>query len=142
MYWGEDASTTNYAINLPLDQVVLYSNNVNVASGNAEIMNAATAFRHRTLPFVWVGDGGFTSNDAGTSNIICPFKLATKTIKGTTFSNYPTYKPNYGAGTISGMSSTFQVYNAVLQLMLWHGVFRQQKSIRGLRNKKRSIIRV
>lgn len=113
LYWGEDASTTNYAINLPLDQVVLYSNNVNVASGNAEIMNAATAFRHRTLPFVWVGDGGFTSNDAGTSNIICPFKLATKTIKGTTFSNYPTYKPNYGAGTISGMSSTFQVYNAV-----------------------------
>lgn len=113
LYWGEDASTTNYVVNLPLDEVVLYSNNVNVVSGNAEIMNAATAFRHRTLPFVWVGDGGFTSNDAGTAPTICPFKLTTKTISGTTYSNYPTYKPNYGSGTITANLYKYQVHNAV-----------------------------
>lgn len=112
LYWGEDASITNYATKLPLDEVVLYSNNVNVASGNKEIMNAATSFRHRTLPFVWVGDGGFTSS-GGAGATICPFALKPKTIKGTVYPNFPSFKSGYGAGTIPGMGGAFQVYNAV-----------------------------
>lgn len=97
--WGEDASTTKYVTNLPLDEVVIYS-------GAREIGNTTrpaegvTIFRHRELPFVFIGDGGFNSAEARTyaavNSTVCPFVLTNKTINGRTFTNYPTFRMNFG----------------------------------------------
>jgi len=113
LLWGEDASYTRWASKLPYEELVLYSNAKNLHhSGSIAREGDATAFRHRTLPFVWVGDGGFTSGSidptALASNIICPFMIGTKVIGGTTYNNYPVPKSNYGHG-----ADKRNVYNAV-----------------------------
>ncbi|PXV69037.1 hypothetical protein CLV62_101306 [Dysgonomonas alginatilytica] len=113
LYWGEDITNTYYATNLPLDEVVLYTSNKNINSTTSvAIPNAATAFRHRTLPFVWVGDGGFNSNDNNvtTDGTLCPFRLRSKTISGTTYLNFPGIRENYGSP--SGITK-YPVYNAI-----------------------------
>jgi hypothetical protein len=109
--WGEDATPTLFATNVPLSEVTLYSSNQNIsaATASAAVEYSATAFRHNTYPFVWCGDGGFNSNNDGTSATICPFKLTSKTINGHNYPNYPTYKPDYGLSS----SYRFNVYNAV-----------------------------
>lgn len=112
--WGEDASTSYYATNLPLEEVTLYSSNQNISGSGASstlVENSATAFRHNTLPFVWVGDGGFNSNNSSTAaSTICPFKLTTKTINGKTYANFPTYRARFGP---SLAYQTWNVYNAI-----------------------------
>jgi len=57
---------------------------------------------------VFVGDGGFNSGETRTytGQTVCPFRLTSKVINGHTYSNYPTYRPNYG-------SSSGRAYNAV-----------------------------
>lgn len=111
LLWGEDASTTRYATNLPLEEVELYSSNKNIlSSASVEVENAATAFRHRELPFIWVGDGGFTSGSIDligvTSLTICPFLIGDKVINGVTYQNYPLPKV-FGSSTNKAYNSVF-----------------------------------
>jgi hypothetical protein len=101
---GEDASLTVGIRNLPVGEVTVYAYGADV-SGTTSSTAAATdivAFRHNTLPLVYVGDGGFTSENGGTDFTICPFK--------TDANNYPIPKPNYGRG---GASNRYEVYNSV-----------------------------
>jgi hypothetical protein len=111
LYWGEDASTTVYASNLPLEDIVLYSNNKNLCSPvSTPTVGAATLFRHRTLPFIWSGDGGFTSgNNADAVMTYYPFKTGTKTISGSSYTNYPVSKHPYGSAApyFPVLNSTF-----------------------------------
>ena len=112
--WGEDASTTYYATNLPLEEVTLYSSNQNISGAGASstlVENSATAFRHNTLPFVWVGDGGFNSNNTSTAaSTICPFKLTSKTISGQVYANFPSYRARFGP---TAATQIWNVYNAI-----------------------------
>ena len=112
--WGEDASTTQYITNLPLDQIVIYS-------GAREIGNTTrpaegvTIFRHRDLPFVFIGDGGFNSAEARSYSTVlsnvCPFVLTSRVINGRTFSNYPSFRMNFG-GTGNRVDNTSFTANA------------------------------
>ncbi|GHT60098.1 hypothetical protein AGMMS50239_08290 [Bacteroidia bacterium] len=103
--WGEDASTTYYARNLPMEQVVLYSTYTAAGTAAPSDKTAATLFRHTTLPFIWSGDGGF--NASGSASLTEePFVVGTRTINGRLYENFPTYKQNYG------VANTF-VQNAV-----------------------------
>lgn len=120
--WGEDASTTLFATNLPLEEVTLYSSNQNISgagSSSTLVENSATAFRHNTLPFVWVGDGGFNSNNTSTSaSTICPFKMTTKTINGHVYTNFPYYRAKFGP---TAATQTWNAYNAIFtaNAMAW-----------------------
>ncbi len=101
--WGEDASYTTYVSNLPSSEVYIYSDAAGnelqkTSSGDRE---GITALRHRSLNFIWVGDGGFNSNHSGHSSTICPFKLD--------HLNYPIPKSNYG----NHSSGRTEVYNAI-----------------------------
>lgn len=103
LFWGEDASTTVYAINLPVEDVLLYSNNKNEwnSTSTAEF-GAATLFRHRTLPLIWSGDGGFSSGyNSDPVLTYYPFKTGSKTINGTTYTNYPISKKYSGGYSVS-----------------------------------------
>lgn len=112
--WGEDASSTQFATNLPLEEVTLYSSNQNISGAGASstlVENSATAFRHNTLPFVWVGDGGFNSNNATTGkSTICPFKMTSKIINGHVYENFPYYRAQFGP---TSATQTWNAYNTI-----------------------------
>jgi hypothetical protein len=106
--WGEDASTTRYVTNLPLDEIVIYSGARPIGT-TAQPADGVTVFRHKEYPFIFIGDGGFNSNHesrTGSSLTICPFRLGTKTVNGHTYNNYPVNKAPYG-------NATGRSYNAV-----------------------------
>jgi hypothetical protein len=107
---GEDATITHYVHNLPLEDVVLYTDAINrsTATPPAREPMSATSFRHRSLPFVWNGDGGFNSCNTGTSATAYPFRVNSKTINGHTYSLFPVGKPDYGTSS----SHRFTVYNS------------------------------
>ncbi|QTV05514.1 hypothetical protein [Faecalibacter bovis] len=87
-YWGEDASFTSYLQGLPTNEIDIYSTDSDYSQNNpGGTAGRVTAFKHKSLHLIWVGDGGFNSN-CGTSNTICPFN-----VNG---SNRPIAKPNYG----------------------------------------------
>ena len=116
--WGEDASFTKWAQNIPLENAVLYSTNKNITSSTSEaIEGAATIVRHRKLPFLWVGDGGFCSGPpdavAYPSSIICPFMLAQKTINGRVYGNYPVKKTGYRPIIYVPNPPAYDVYNSI-----------------------------
>lgn len=99
--WGEDASTTRYLTNLPLDQVVVYSGARPMDyTGSTYPGNGVTIFRHRDYPLIFIGDGGFNSAESRSyQNIlsnVCPFQLAPKTINGKSYPNYPNFRINFG----------------------------------------------
>ena len=98
--WGEDASVTSGALGLPTGLIDIYSNGSDI-SGNTTNATLVTAFKHKTLNFMWIGDGGFNSNNSPTSTTITPFILNT--------ANYPVLKANYGRGT-----TKYSVYNSIL----------------------------
>lgn len=74
-YWGEDASDTTRANGLPAGDIIIYTNGD--YNSTAGISGSVTSFRHKTLNFIWVGDGGFNSgsNMAPGSATICPFNI-------------------------------------------------------------------
>lgn len=125
--WGEDASYTQYITNLPLDEVVIYS-------GAREIGNTArpaegvTIFRHKNLPFVFIGDGGFNSSEARTyanvNSTVCPFVLTNRTINGRTFTNYPGFRLNFG-GAGNRVDNTTFTANAFAWCILQAEEFRR-----------------
>lgn len=108
--WGEDASSTRYLTNLPLDEIVIYSGARPIGS-TTQPAEGVTIFRHKDYPLVFIGDGGFNSNEVRTYGntyaiTVCPFLLTSKTINGKTYSNYPTFHNNFG-----GLGQ--RVYNAI-----------------------------
>ncbi|MHC5354854.1 hypothetical protein ACYSNX_11920 [Myroides sp. LJL115] len=102
-YWGEDASVTVVIPNLPQSDFEIYSGSFNY-SRNTESTTlgrvGATAFRHKSYNFIWVGDGGFNSNRVAHSATICPFELDSN--------NYPIKDTAYGNG-----STKFDVHNSI-----------------------------
>lgn len=105
-HWGEDASNTVYITNLPLDDIIIYSG-ARPLNSTAYPAEAVTIFRHREYPFVFVGDGGFNSNEVRTFTglTVCPFRLTNKNIGSRAFTHWPTYR-TYG-------TSTGRAYNAL-----------------------------
>ena len=115
LYWGEDASNTVYASDLPMEDIVLYSNNKNHCSPASQpVVGSATLFRHRTLPLIWSGDGGFTSgkNDDPVKTYY-PFKTESKTINGSLHTNYPISKQPYGVTTYYPVLNSVFTANAL-----------------------------
>ncbi|MDL2214787.1 hypothetical protein LJC00_01195 [Dysgonomonas sp. OttesenSCG-928-M03] len=112
--WGEDASNTRYLVNLPLDEIIIYSGARPIGyTGTTNPAEGVTIFRHRDYPLVFVGDGGFNSNEVRTYTIgttVCPFRLGTKTINGKTYTRYPVSRPNYGP---LASSMRVNVYNSL-----------------------------
>ena len=101
-YWGEDASQTCRVTGLPLNDIDIYSYDVDYSQATPVSTGAITAFKHKQFNLIWVGDGGFTSSHTGTSGTICPFKLDTN--------NFPIPKPNYGRRTTAREQP---VYNSI-----------------------------
>jgi len=109
--WGEDASTTVYFNNVPLDSIVIYSSGKSIKDPmvTAGIPDeSVTIFRHTEYPFVFMGDAGFNSHDGyGTGHqnaalgTACPFLTAPTTKNGQTYPYYPNYRTNFGP-TASG----------------------------------------
>lgn len=99
--WGEDASTTRYLTNLPLDEIIIYSGARPMDyTGTTHSEDGVTIFRHKDYPLVFIGDGGFNSAEKrsyqNTSSNVCPFQLAPKTINGKIYPNYPNFRINFG----------------------------------------------
>ncbi|MHC5310375.1 hypothetical protein ACYSNM_10005 [Myroides sp. LJL116] len=105
-HWGEDASTSNIAVGIDPTQIYIYSNQYDTQRDEGQNNNfkrGATAFRHRTLNFIWVGDGGFNSHSQGnTSNTITPFVLKSD--------GSPDVKNNYGHASSSRRVSVYNAY--------------------------------
>jgi hypothetical protein len=109
-YWCEDASTTKYVTNLPVEEIVIYSGakpsagktSTASATVNGYPDDGVTVFRHRELPFIFIGDGGFNSARSRvntTDDNLCPFVLTSRTINGHTYPNFPNYRIGMGPGT-------------------------------------------
>lgn len=129
--WGEDASTTRYVTNLPLDEVVIYSGAREIGN-TTRPANGVTIFRHRDYPFVFIGDGGFNSAEARSYSTVnsgvCPFVLTNKTINGKTYTNYPTYRFNFGgAGN--------RVYNTAFTANAFAWCIMKAEELRKLNNR-------
>lgn len=105
-YWGEDASATNIAVGIDTSEIYIYSNHYDTQKderGNTAYKSGVTAFRHRSLNFIWVGDGGFNSHSQGNpSSTSTPFVLDGN--------NSPTVKNNYGHGSSSKHVTVYNAY--------------------------------
>ncbi|WP_131329466.1 hypothetical protein [Chryseobacterium piperi] len=102
--WGEDASATTAALGLPAGDIDVYSTDSDLSQASpGGTAGRVTAFKHRTFNFIWFGDGGFNSNCAGSSGIVCPF-----VVDG---NNFPVIKPGYGRGA---SSRSQDVYNSIV----------------------------
>jgi hypothetical protein len=107
--WGEDASITRYLVGLPMDEVIVYSSGREVGN-TSRPANSVTCFRAKDYPFVFIGDAGFNSAESYYQSVVssvCPFVLAPKVKNGRTYSNWPSYRRNFGS------PSSIDVYNAV-----------------------------
>lgn len=101
--WGEDASSTTYVLGIPSSEIDVYSTDSDLSQASpGGTAGRVTAFKHKTLNFVWIGDGGFNSN-CGASDTICPFELNT--------SNFPVVKDPYGRGPAA---RDLPVYNSII----------------------------
>lgn len=101
MQWGEDRSHTVRISGIDLSTIDVLSTDVDISDLSPSGTGNVTAFKHKTLNLIWVGDGGFNA-DASVDQISStgfPFKLDAN--------NYPIAKNNYGR------SAKYQVYNAV-----------------------------
>jgi len=104
LFWGEDASTTSdiHTISSNISsQVTVYS----TVEGNVTTAGNITAFKHNSLNWIWVGDGGFNSCYDHISTTICPFLIQQ------TPPYIPVIKPNY-SGSNTGMGAG-PVYNSI-----------------------------
>jgi len=113
-YWGDDASATLLVQNLPIDNVYLFSDSYDWTRGAYYSGHIGyTSFMHRTLPFVYMGDGGFLSHRTNANDLCCyPFRLDA--------TNFPAPRPRYGNGTATGYGPQ-TVYNSVFfgNLLSW-----------------------
>jgi hypothetical protein len=128
LHWGEDASETHWASNLPPDSVNIYtyacdkSDNVSLSEagtgtsgGGVSTVSSggATAWKHKRLNLFFLGDGGLTAIPLNSGELFgyrnCPFVLDPRTY-------FPTSK-------LFGRNSArlYQAYNAVFfaNVMTW-----------------------
>lgn len=99
LQWGEDGSTTVKVSGINTDLVDILSYDKDISTTGHVGTGAATGLKHKTLNFIWVGDGGFVSNGcSGYAN--CPFLLD--------INNFPIAKSGYGRGSVKHL-----VYNSV-----------------------------
>lgn len=86
-YWGEDASRTSLVSGIDQSSVYVYSTGLDVSGSSSSNASALSAFRLKDYSLLYVGDGGFNSNNGGSSKIICPFMLdsSNKPIEKTTY---------------------------------------------------------
>ncbi|MDE5430704.1 fimbrillin family protein [Elizabethkingia meningoseptica] len=114
-YWGEDAGTTLGIVNVPPDQVTVYSYGqaINRVPGVGNSLNRVTMFKHNAKNFFYVGDGGFVSNGDLTSPVICPFNYDATTKR-------PIPKP-YGDAGNGYTARSKSAYNSVVMgnIMVW-----------------------
>ncbi|MCW3160466.1 hypothetical protein [Chryseobacterium oryctis] len=103
-YWGEDCSETLRINNLPSNEIIVYSNGIyNNTLGSS---NNITSFRHATLNLVWIGDGGFVSNNNSTTAGATCYPFLTDA------NNRPIPRPNFGSTNTTINNSIF-VANAL-----------------------------
>ena len=110
LQWGDDASQTCGVMNLPLSEIEVYSTAEDISGTPSSIVSGTTAadwvtaFRHKTLKFVWFGDGGFLSSYPTSSYLAYPFKI-----------NSTSKVPIPSTGTGSGFgrgTAKYSVYNS------------------------------
>lgn len=102
LQWGEDASTTLRITGYNTNTIEPLSNDENITSnsGTGTERPYATAFKHKTLNFIWVGDAGFNAYHATTTSVAnCPFRVDVN--------NFPIPRTVYGSGTYK-----YPVYNS------------------------------
>lgn len=103
-FWGKDgvpsAGSMSLEIsNLPIEDVIIYSTNVNYNSTTPQTEQpyTATMFRHKYYPFIFIGDQGFTRGVTNTGDFdLYPFKVTSKTINSTLYPNFPAPRSSYG----------------------------------------------
>ena len=105
LQWGEDASPTEGIWGLPSGDITTYSNGYDIATNTGDV-TATTVFRHKTLNLIFVCDGGFNSNNGGTSATICPFKIDANNfpiskIYGRSNADLPVYNSVFTANAIA-----------------------------------------
>jgi len=121
-YWGTDAADISVLNNLPQDQFIVYTNGSRTDSGSGTnpTYGQASFFRHRTLNFIFNGEGAIYAAvyPYNTSATISPFKLDDATKK-------PIDKPNYGSPTTYSVSNS-TVYANILAWAIYqaqyHGI--------------------
>lgn len=98
-HWGDDRSQAAGVTGLPTEQIDIYSNGITLSGLNDGNANQVTAFKHKSLNFIWVADGGFMANIPGSvAPTEGPFKLDS--------SGLPAPYLNYGVTT------KYDVYNS------------------------------
>ncbi len=105
-FWGEDSSASLTATGVPEDQIIAYTTDEDYSQAGVPTgvyQGGLTMFRHKTLNFFWVGDGGFLAADNASSETACPFKIDSN--------NKPIPKPTYGRGVTARDVS---VYNSLV----------------------------
>lgn len=97
-HWGEDRSQTAAVSGLPTSLIDIYSTGATLSGTSTGNATQVTAFKHKSLNFMWVGDGGFMAylNTAATTEF--PFILDA--------SNYPAPYLSYG------LTTKYTVYNS------------------------------
>lgn len=110
-YWGEDAGGGSYITNAPLGSITTYSTAVPITSNNTNV--GVSSFRDNTHNFIFIGDGGFTSNPNNTtgaagngSQTICPFAVDA--------AGKPIARTGYGNGGNGTSAGGYTVYNSIL----------------------------
>ncbi|MDR1937377.1 MAG: hypothetical protein LBQ73_02620 [Tannerellaceae bacterium] len=107
LYWGQEGANVTYMSDISFEDVINYSSTVNLSGSTTFASGRSTAFRHRYLPVVWVGNSAFNKGGtaSGTAN---PFQLTTKVIGGVSYPNYPGNNAPYG-----NASNKYPVFNAM-----------------------------
>lgn len=94
-FWGEDSSASLAASNVPEDEIIEFTTAEDYSQANTPsgvFQGGLTMFRHKTLNFIWIGDGGFLASENATSDHRVPFKINVSTKK-------PVGTSGYGRGT-------------------------------------------
>lgn len=113
-WWGEDSSSSLAVTGIPEEEIIVYTTAEDYSQSGAPsgVFNGGlTMFRHKTLPFFYIGDGGFLAANNSSSDSACPFKINTTTFK-------PLPKSGYGRGVTA---RKVEVYNSHLwaNIMGW-----------------------
>ena len=131
-HWGEDASETHWVTNPPLSQITPYTYAYDKSTGarlsgtdsnTTPNSGSVNMFRHNTLNFFFMGDGGLTSTPGTVGDLnsqtITPFYLNPVTYFPEP-KNPPYTGSNIGVGYGRGINK-YPAYNSVLfgNVMTW-----------------------
>ncbi|MCA5004401.1 hypothetical protein [Sphingobacterium bovistauri] len=126
-YWGEDSSTSVGLLGVPSSEVTIYSYGQAINRAD-DVTDAITPsmFSHKTKNFFYLGDGGLTAYDGGTSSTACPFEFDATTGRPKAKPYGNAYSPkNYVARSQDAQNSIIAG-----NLMLWAAELAEFKGIR------------